>query len=79
MKNFLSLGRSNKSRKPATWIRLPDSESCIKGESYPIYVSRDAYIDENCPFLVAKREAAIRSLQECPIPEEVFRRAQGLE
>jgi hypothetical protein len=79
MKNFLFLRKSNKQRKPATWTRLPDSESCIRGESYPIYVSNDAFIDENCPFLLKKGEEADRSLTENPPPEFILKRMRGIE
>jgi hypothetical protein len=77
MKNFLSLKRFRKSNKKAKTIIV--KAGFLKGhEVYPVRRFR-GYIDENSPFLVKKMEDAIRSLQECPIPEEVFKRAQGIK
>jgi hypothetical protein len=77
MKNFLSLKIFNKSNKKAKTIIVKSGP--FKGHRmYPVRKSK-LKIDENCPFLVRKMEAAIQSLKECPIPEEVFRRAQGIK
>jgi hypothetical protein len=74
MKNFLSLKRIRRKKKAKTIII---KSGFLKGhEAYPVHILR-GYVDENSPFLVKKMEEAIRSLQECPIPEEVFRRARG--
>ena len=77
MKNFFSLKRFLKSNKKAKTIIV--KSGFLKGhEIYPVRRCKRP-IDENSPFLVKKMEDAIRSLKECPIPEEVFRRAQGIK
>jgi hypothetical protein len=76
MKNFWSLKELFKPKKAKTIIV---KSGLFKGQRIYKYYKSNLKIDENCPFYKEKMEAAIRSVQECPIPEEVFRRAQGLE
>lgn|GEM_PF-975728 len=75
MKNFLSLKRYSRKRRKAKTIIIKSGP--FKGlEAYPIYES-DVPFDQTNPLFIEKMEAAVRTLQECPIPEEVFRLARG--
>jgi len=75
MKNFLSLKKFHKSSRKAKTIIV--KSGLFKGmEIYPVRRCT-LPINENSPFLVKKMEEAIRCLQECPIPEEILKRAQG--
>jgi len=51
----------------------------FKGQT--AYRSRKAKlnIDENCPYMVAMNEGIAEMMRNCPIPEEVFKRAQGIK
>ena len=45
-----------------------------KDERYPIHSASQLYFDPNDPFMIRKKEEAIRSLTETPIPDWVLER-----
>jgi hypothetical protein len=47
-----------------------------KGKGYPFWVVTDRDINENDPVLIRKKEEAIKSLTECPLPDYVFKRGK---
>jgi hypothetical protein len=45
-----------------------------KGEKYEIRVNPDLHVNENDPVLIRKKEEAIKSLTETPLPEWLLNR-----
>lgn len=76
MKNFLFLKRFLRPRKAKM---IPINSGIFKGQKAYRTFRMKSTIDETCPFFVAKEEAVTRMMKECPIPEEVFRRAAGIK
>lgn len=77
MKNFLSFLKFDKSKRKAKTIVVRSGP--FKGQRIYPFRKCTVPIDENSPFLVKKREDAIRSLTENPPPEFILRRMRGIE